>query len=197
MDDTHNMDQDKAGPALGEQAHELQGRFPNDASLQDALGRLTLIGFDHADFSIPDPNSASDTPDQGASAATDDIDKSQLRTMASGMGGVAAGMAVAGAMMATGGLAGPLIAAAAGVSAIGTSAATSGAGVLASQAGSKERDRWGAEGKLILGVRLRSAEKMRAAEQAMREAGATEVTAVSRAEQAVTRGVNASSWTGG
>lgn len=193
MDETENA---KPGPALSETAQELQGSFPNDATLQDALGRLTLLGFDRADLSIPDPDAAANTPDSGADAATSQIDSTQLRTMASGLTGTAAGMAV-GAVVATGGLAAPLVAVAAGVSAIGAAAATTGIGVTANQAGVAARDQLGAAGKLILAVRIRDAATVAAAETAMRDAGATAVTRVERVEEALTRGVAATSWTGG
>ncbi len=188
-------DTDKSGPALSEEVQELQAYFPNDATLQDAMGRLTLLGFDRADLSLPDMHSAEATPDQ-ADAATSDIDSKQVRTMASGITGTAAGMAVA-ATLATGGLAAPLVAAGAGLSALGVAAATTGVGVAADQAGSSERDRLGAEGKLILAVRIRTQEQTRNATEALNGAGATKVASITRASEAVTRGVNAASWTGG
>ena len=196
MDQTER-DTPKEGPALANEVQEIQGKFPNDDALQDALSRLTLLGFDHADFSLPDLNAPTETPDEGASAATDDIDTQQVRTMASGLTGATAGVAVAGVLAATGGVAAPLIAAAAGASALGAAAATTGAGVVADQANSGERDRLGAEGKLVLAVRTRTAERVSQARQAMEEAGAIEVRNVERAEEALTRGVNATSWTGG
>lgn len=185
------------GPALTGEVHEVQGRFPNDAALQDALGRLALAGFDHADFSLPDPNAAAKTPDQGAEAATDEIDKSQVRTMASGMASASAASLVAGVLIATGGAAAPVVAAAAGVTALGTAAATSGAGVMADQANVHERDRLGAEGKLILAVRTDTHEKVQQAIEAMRQAGAQDVNSITRADEAMTRGVSSASWTGG
>jgi uncharacterized membrane protein YphA (DoxX/SURF4 family) len=195
MDETEH-DPAKPGPALTEVVHEVQGRFPNDAALQDALGRLTLAGFDHADFSLPDPSAETKTPDQGADAATDEIDKAQVRTMASGIASASAASLVAGVMIATGGAAAP-VAAAAAATALGTAAATSGAGVAADQANASERDRLGAEGKLILAVRTATAEKVQQAIEAMRQAGAQDVTSITRADEALTRGVSAASWTGG
>lgn len=186
--------QDKAGPELTEDVQELQAKFPNDAALQDAMSRLTLLGFDHADLSLPQEHSPTDTPD-GAASATSDIDTQQVRTMASGLTGALAGTAIA-ATLATGGLAAPLVAAAAGVSAIGVSAATSGVGVVAGNASSSERDRLGAEGKLVLAVRVRSAERASEATAALRASGATDVAAITRASEALTRGVSSASWTG-
>lgn len=193
MDQTEN--DAKAGPALSDNVHELQGRFANDAALQDAISRLSLLGFDRADFSIPDPDTVRATPDEGAEAAPSNIDNTQLRTMASGITGTAAGMAV-GAAVATGGLAAPLVAAVAGVSALGAAAATTGIGVTADHAGVAARDQLGAAGKLILAVRLRDNALLQQAEAAMRDAGATEIMHVAQVEEALTRGVSASSWTG-
>lgn len=181
-------------PALATDVYELQGVFPNDAALQEAMGKLSLAGFDHADLSLPDAKALKDTPDT-ASAATDSIDVGQLRTMASGMTGVAAGMA-AGAIVATGGLAAPVVAAIGGASAIGAVVAVSGVGAAVDNAGAEARDRLGAEGKLILAVRIRSPEMLPKAEAAMREAGATALTGVADEDQAMTRGLSSTSWTG-
>ncbi len=126
----------------------------------------------------------------------DDIDKTQVRTMTSGMVGASAASLVAGVMVATGGIAAPLVAAAAGATALGTAAATTGAGVVADQANAAARDRLGAEGKLILAVRTRGADKRQEAIEAMRQAGGQDVKAITRAEDAMTRGVSAASWTG-
>ena len=194
MDDTAPSDP-KSGPALAGTVQELQGSFPSDRAMQEALGKLTLLGFDHADFSLPDPNAPAGTPD-GAAAATDEIDKTQIRTMSSGMTGVAAGAGIAGVLMATGGVAAPIVAAVAGASALGAMAATSGAGVVADQNDASARDRLAAEGKLILAVRTRNTEMAQKAEAAMREAGATEVTGIEDATEAKTRGVSSASWTG-
>ena len=196
MDETER-DAAKPGPVLNDQVQEVQGRFPTDAALQDALGRLTLLGFDHADFSLPDPNAPDTTPDQGAEAATDDIDKTQLRTMASSMTGASAASLVAGALVATGGVAAGVVAGAAAAAAVSAAAATTGAGVVADQANAAKRDRLGAAGKLILAVRTRTDEKAQQAMEAMRQAGAQDVNPVTRVADAMTRGVSASSWTGG
>ena len=187
-------DTDKSGPALNEEVQELQAYFPNDATLQDAMGRLTLIGFDRADLSLPDVHTVEATPDEAASA-TSDIDTKQIRTMAAGFAGSTAGVAVA-ATLATGGLAAPLVAVGAGLSALGAAAATTGVGVVSEQAGTSERDRLGAEGKLILAVRLREPQQAAQATEALNAAGATKVASITRATEALTRGLNATSWTG-
>lgn len=182
-------------PALADEVQEIQAHFPADAALQAAIGQLELAGFDHADLSLPDPHAVVDTPDS-AQAATGDVDRGQLRTMASGMAGATAGIGVAGVLLATGGLAAPVVAAIGGTSAIGTVLATSGLSNAVDSAAAAARDRLGAEGKLILAVRIRSAELATKAETLLREAGGTEITGILDAELAKTRGVNATSWTG-
>jgi len=187
----------KPGPALQDEVQEVQGHFPNDAALQDALGRLTLAGYDRADFSLPEDQPGTlPTPNESQNAATDDIDKTQLRTMASGMAGFAGAAAVAGATIATGGAAG-VAALAAGAIGAGVMAATTGTGKAVDQADVDERNRKGAMGKLILAVRTGSAAQAQQVMQIMREAGAGEVSPVTRTDDALTRGVSAASWTGG
>ena len=182
-------------PALSDDIQELQASFPTDAALQTAIGRLELAGFDHADLSLPDLNAAVDTPDS-ADAATDGVDRVQLRTMASGMAGTAAGMVAAGVIVATGGLATPVIAAVGGASALGTIALTSGANAAKESADMKARDELGAAGKLILAVRIRSADWREKAIAVFQETGATAITAIEDADQAKTRGTSSASWTG-
>jgi hypothetical protein len=187
----------KAGPALQDEVHEVQGHFPNDGALQDALSRLTLAGYDRADLSLPEEQVSGEatTPNEGQNAATDDIDKTQLRTMGSSMASFAGASAVAGATIATGGAAGVAALAAAAVG-LGTAAAATGAGKVADQANVDERNRKGAAGTLILAVRTRSQEQVQQATEIMRQAGAGEVNAVTRTDEALTRGVSAASWTG-
>lgn len=187
----------KEGPALPDEVQEVQGRFPNDARLQDALSRLTLAGYDRADFSLPEeqPGLAS-TPNEGQNAATDDIDKTQLRTMGSGMASFAGASAVAGATIATGGAAGIATLAAAAVG-LGAAAAATGLGKAIDQADVDERNRRGALGKLILAVRTRSEEQVRQVTEIMQQTGADDVRPIVRTDEALTRGVSAASWTGG
>src|SRR4051812_18964587 len=166
----------KAGPGLQDDVQEVQGRFPDDATLQDALSRLTLAGYDRADFSLPEeqPAGSPTTPNEGQNAATDDIDKTQLRTLGSGMAGFAGASAVAGATIATGGAAGLATLAAAAVG-LGAAAAATGIGKAVDQADVDARNRRGAFGKLILAVRTRSGEQAGQVSEIMRQAGATEV----------------------
>ena len=187
--------QNTTQPALTDAIQELQASFPNDAALQAAIGKLELAGFDHADLSLPNPTVSVDTPDS-AEAATDNVDRVQLRTMASGMAGTAAGMIAAGVIVATGGLAAPVVAAVGGASALGTIALTSGANVANDSADAKARDELGTAGKLILAVRIRSAEWREKAMAVLEHSGATAITAIEDADQAKTRGTSAASWTG-
>ncbi len=182
----------KEGPALAESVAEVQGWFPTDAAMQAALAKLTLAGYDRADFSLPEDHpGAVATPTEGADNPTDAIDKQQIRTMTSGMAAAGAGMAVAGVVL-TGGVG--LAAAAAG---LGAAALTSGAGVAADNTQVQERDQLGAAGRLILAVRTDQPGQAPQVESIMRDAGATRTMQVTRSDTALTAGVSAASWTGG
>src|ERR1700712_3601812 len=88
----------KDGPALTGGIAEVQGIFPSDASLQDAIARLTLLGFDRADLSLPtaSPTASEATPDIGAATPNTDVDARQLRTLGTSSAGAAGAMAAAG-----------------------------------------------------------------------------------------------------
>ena len=184
-------------PALAETVQEVQGAFPSDASLQDALSQLTLAGYDRADFSLPQDrdDGRADTANESAENPIDQTDKSQLRTMGTSMAGYAGAVAVAGATLATGGAAGVAIAAAAAVGA-GTGLAAHAAGQAADNANIANRDERGREGRLILAVRARSAEKAQEIIGIMHQAGAHEVTSIERSTEMLTAGVSSASWTG-
>ena len=186
----------KVGPALQDTVQEVQGYFPNDAALQDALGRLTLAGYDRADFSLPDEHPATQaTPETGAENPSDDIDRAQIRTMNTGMLGFAGAAAAAGVTVATGGAA--ALAAAAGVAAaVGAGAATHAVNHAADQASVDDRNRRGAAGTLILAVRTRSPESVQQVTGLLRESGASRVEAVTRTDEALTRGISSAAWTG-
>lgn len=49
-------------------AQDVQARFPNDTTLQDALMQLGLVGYDRSDFSLPEDQSSStqDAPSGGS-----------------------------------------------------------------------------------------------------------------------------------
>ena len=186
------------GPALDASIQEVQASFPNDATMQDALGQLGLAGYDRSDFSLPEDQTEStlQTPNQDAENPTDDTDKRQLRTMGSGMAGAAAAFALAGATIATGGAAGVAAVGAAAVGAGAMATATS-SGVAVDRADAAKRDQKGAEGRLLLAVRTRDENQARQVMEIVRAAGATDARPVTRTDQALTAGVSSASWTGG
>ena len=99
--------QGKPGPVLNPSIQEVQGVFPSDAMLQDAISKLTLAGFDRAAFSLPvtQPSPRTATPEQDASAPITDTDVRQARTMGTSMAGTIGAFVAAGAVVATGGAA--------------------------------------------------------------------------------------------
>ena len=189
------MSDSNGNPALSQTVQEVQGHFASDAAMQDALGRLTLAGYDRADFSLPDDREVVQTPNEGADAPIDDIDKAQGRTMGTSMAGFAGAVAVAGATLATGGAAAVAAVAAAAVGA-GAGLAANAAGQAVDKAGVDERDRKGAEGRLVLAVRARDPGQAEEIVALMKQAGATETTAVTRGAEMMTAGVSSASWTG-
>lgn len=188
---------EKAGPEQAATIREVQGVFPDDATMQGALSQLTLAGYDRADFSLPEEQDANQvaTPNESAEPATDDADKRQLRTMGTSMAGYAGAVAAAGATLATGGAAGLAVAAAAAVG-IGTGAAASATGQAADNAQVEARNQRGREGRLILAVRTTTPEQVEQVKGLMQQAGATKTEAVTRADQTLTAGVSSTSWTG-
>ncbi len=187
----------KAGPALTETVEEVQGSFRTDAALQDAMGALTLAGFDRAAFSLPtDREGAVTTPNEGADNPVDQIDKSQLRTMGTSMAAYAGAAVAAGATLATGGAAGVALAAAAAVGA-GSGLAANAAGRTVDKASTDDRNERGAEGTLILAVRTTTPDQVQKAGSILQQAGATSVRSVARGADVMTAGVSAASWTGG
>ena len=186
----------KPGPAMPGAVSEVQGTFPSDAAMQDAIGKLTMAGFNRADLSLPTtaPGASSATPDQGASAPTTDTDLRQARTLGTSMAGYAGAFAAAGATVATGGAAGVAIAAAAAVG-IGSALAANAVGTTAKATQEEDRNEAASAGRLVLAVHAETAEKQAEAEQIMRESGATEVAAVRRVDQAAV-GVDSTGWTG-
>ncbi len=187
----------KAGPAQEETVHEVQGVFPDDATMQGALSQLTLAGYDRADFSLPEEQPADElaTPNESAEPPTDDADKRQLRTMGTSMAGYAGAVAAAGATLATGGAAGLAVAAAAAIGA-GAGATANAAGQAADNAQVEARNQGGREGRLILAVRTTTPDQVNQVTGLMQQAGALKTEGVTRADQALTAGVSAASWTG-
>ena len=176
---------DNQGPALSESVQEIQATFPNDATLQAALGQLGLAGYDRSDFSLPEDqaDSTSQTPNEDAENPTDDTDKRQLRTMGSGIAGATAAFALAGATIATGGAAGVAALGAAAVGAGAMAAATT-SGVAADRVDVAKRDQRGAEGRLVLAIRTRDENQAKQVMEIVQGAGATDARPVMRSSEA-------------
>ena len=176
-----SMSTPTTGPVITESVQEVQGIFPSDAALQDAIAQLTLVGFDRADFSLPiaAPTVAQATPEAGAETPNTEADNIQMRTMHTSMAASVGAIAAAGITIATGGLA---------VAAVGAAvAAGAGAGLLANAASSaashvqhEDRETAAAQGQLVLSVRAPNAAKADAAMDVMRRAGASRVEQVIR-----------------
>ncbi|WP_158743729.1 hypothetical protein [Acidisphaera sp. L21] len=186
----------KAGPTMAESVEEVQGIFPSDAAMQDAIAKLTLAGFDRADLSLPATHTTPGhaTPNQGAADPMTDTDVRQARTMGTSMAGAVGAMAAAGATIATGGAAGLAIAAAAAVGA-GSALAANAAGTAAKVTQEEGRDEAAAAGELVLAVHAATPEKRADAERIMQASGASKVASVSRVAAAAP-GMDSSAWTG-
>ena len=189
------MSDSKVGPALANTVAEVQGVFPNDDTMQDALSQLKLAGYDRADFSLPEEQRPN-TPTEGAENPTDSTDKAQLRTLGTSMAGYAGAVAVAGAVIATGGAAALAVGGAAAMGA-GTAALAEITGQAADRATVAERNRRGAAGTLILAVRTTTQAQADQVIGIMQQAGATKATPINRGEGTLTAGFSAASWTGG
>jgi len=175
------MPGDAAGPAMAGTIQQVQGRFSSDAALQDAVGRLTRVGFDRAALSLPiaHQNAVDATPESGAADPNTETDQRQARTLGSSTAAVAGAMLGAGVVVATGGAALAAMAAAAGVG------AAAGGGAFAATSAADATDHAGREasaavGELVLAVTARGPAQLAKAEAALREAGATTVDVVRR-----------------
>ncbi|MBV9735021.1 MAG: hypothetical protein JO209_03855 [Acidisphaera sp.] len=169
------------GPPIAPTVQEVRGFFASDAALQDAIGRLTLAGFDRADLSLPAAVPAGEaTPEQGAADPHTEPDDRQVRTLHASMAGAGAALLAAGVVAATGGAAAPAVAAAAAAGlAAGGAAHLAGRGADAEQ--HEQREAAAAQGHLVLTARVADNIKRGEAETAMRAAGATRVVSVVRA----------------
>lgn len=181
------------GSTINPTVTEVQAIFPSDATLQAAIGKLTLVGLDRADFSLPvtEPPAGEARPEEGAENPDTDVDNRQMRTMHSSMAGSAGAMAAAGVVVATGG--------AAAVAAVAAVAAGAAAGLVANSASTaadtlqhEERESLARAGRLVLAVRLAHPEKQAEIERIMRDSGAREVQTVSRTDNAI----SSTGWTG-
>ena len=186
----------KVGPTVPDAIEEVQGIFPSDAALQDALGRLRMVGFDHADLSLPttNPVASQATPNQGAATPLTEDDTRQARTLGTSMAGTIGAFAAAGATVATGGAAAVVIAAAAAVGA-GSALAANAVGTAAKTSQEETRADAASAGQLVLAVHAPTAEKRATAERIMKEAGATSVAAVQR-DGGDIGAINSTGWTG-
>jgi hypothetical protein len=169
------------GPPIAAAVQEVRGFFASDAALQDAIGRLTLAGFDRAELSLPAAVPAGEaTPEQGAGDPHTEPDDRQMRTLHASMAGAGAALLAAGVVAGTGGAAAPAVAAAAaaGLAAGGIAhMASRGADAVQHQ----EREAAAAHGDLVLAARVTDNIKRGEAETAMRAAGAIRVVSVVRA----------------
>ncbi len=172
---------DRSGPVVADEVSEIQALFASNATLEDAIVRLTSAGFDRADISIPDVSPTRDeaTPEQGAANPNTEVDDQQMRTLHTGLAASVGAMAAAGAVVATGGLAAPAIAAAV-AGGVGLGAAAQGVTRAADRIEDTARDEAAQRGELVLSVALRQPGQRTKAEAAMWRAGAMRVTAVSR-----------------
>jgi hypothetical protein len=170
-----------SGAAAGGTIREVQGVFPSDAALQQAIAQLTLAGFDRADLSLPHaaPWPEEATPEQGADEPTTEVDARQARTLHTSGAAAVGALAAAGVTAATGGVAAAVAGAAvvAGAAAGGVAAALSRADDSAQH---EKREHAAAAGELVLSVRTPNAAKESEAEAIMRAAKATRVEAVTR-----------------
>jgi hypothetical protein len=171
----------KQGPILSEQVQEVQAIFPSDATLQEAIGRLTRAGFDRAAISLPatNPPAKDATPSAGAENPNTEDDAQQSRTLHSSMAGAVGALAAAGATIATGGAAALALAAAAGAGLV-TGGAVSVVHRAVDAAQSDAREDAAQAGQLVLAVNVSSPEDTSLAEAAMHEAGASRVERVDR-----------------
>jgi hypothetical protein len=156
--------------------HRVVGRFSSSDQMQDAIGRLTLLGFDRADLAILEGAVAGGTPTVGAEAKTayTDEDAQQARTLHVSGAATVAALAGAAITIGTGGVA----AAAVGVALAAGAAAGGGAfaaTTVANEDEQRDRDGKASTGALVLTVQIKNAELQAKAEAALRDAGATDI----------------------
>jgi hypothetical protein len=177
------------GPSINDTIQEVQGVFPNDAALQDAIGRLTLLGFDRAALSLPAAKPAYEdaTPSYGAENPTTEDDMRQARTLQSSMAAAAGAMIGAGVTVATGGAAALAAAAALGLGAA-AGGVTAAANMVVDSSQAQDRDEAAAQGALVLSATAHDEESVQKARQGMHEAGALRVETVKRTAGAIVRG---------
>jgi len=155
---------------------QVRATFDNPDQMQDAVGRLSVSGFDRAEMSLPSESGESGNTDLAADSkpVSTEEDARQARTLGASLAGTAAAFAAAGVTIATGGAAAPAVAAAAvaGGAAGGAAFAVHGA---ADQSEQHNREARAAAGDLVLTVHAKTAAKQQEAEAILRAAGATNV----------------------
>jgi hypothetical protein len=156
---------------------QVRATFANPDQMQDAVGRLSMLGFDRAEMSVPSENVASGHEGSLAEAskpASTDEDARQARVLGASTAGSAAALAAAGITIATGGAAAPAVAAA-----VLAGTAAGGGTFAVHQAADKNeqdnREAQAAAGDLVLLVHAKSAEKQQQAESILRAAGAINI----------------------
>ncbi len=170
-----------SNPSLSDTIQEVQGVFPNDRALQDAIGRLTRTGFDRAALSLPaaNPAHADATPSHGAENPNTEDDMRQSRTLQSSMAASVGAMVGAGVTIATGGAAALAAAAALGLGAA-AGGAVSAAHMAVDASQSQDRDAAAAAGELVLSVATPGPSEIAKARTAMQDSGALRVETVER-----------------
>lgn len=168
------MADQQASPPLAGSVIELQGFFPSEDALRNAVSRLAQAGFDRAELSVP-----SGVPGMDAAPPQTDVDQRQARTLGTSMAASSGAMVGAGLAAAAGIAVAPIAAAAiVGGLAAGAIAEVAASGAISAE-DATERHRAEA-GELVLTVRLRDEARQTDAERAFREAGATRWEAVER-----------------
>ncbi len=155
---------------------EVRATFATPEQMQEAVGQLSVSGFDRADLSLPSPGllEGTETPEAGTKPASTDVDAQQARTLGASTAATVAAIAAAGIVVATGGAAAPAVAAAA------VAGGAAGGSIFAAHRVSDtveqtEREDRAATGDLVLAVRTPTAEKQAKAETVLRAAGATSI----------------------
>ena len=172
---------------------EVQGWFPDNASLQATIHGLRSAGYVRADASLRE-GEAGPGPGRDASGPTP-VDHQQMRTLNTGMAGYAGGVLAAAVAVASG-VGVPVAAGAAVVAGLGSGGVMERIGRALQQKQIDERDRQGAAGALLLAMHVADQEHAGEVTRIMRESGATLTKLITNRDQALTAGVSSASWTG-